>query len=56
MKNNKKEIEYYIRSTGKGVFKTFAIIENKTFDLLDMFFDSEDKAKEYAKNKGLKII
>ena len=47
---------YFIRSKGKGEFKTYHLINIDTFDMLDMFFNSEDEAKQYAQKKALNVV
>nr|WP_299417338.1 hypothetical protein [uncultured Emticicia sp.] len=52
----KKNIEYFIRTKGKAEFKTYHLINNKTFDMLDVFFNSEFEAHQYASKKSLIIV
>lgn len=47
---------YFIRTTGKGEFKHYVLINALTFDLVDMEFTSEDLAKEYAAKKSFNIV
>ena len=53
-KSNNKN--YFIRTKGKGEFKTYHLINNETFDMLDVFFNSEPEAIEYAKKESLNIV
>ncbi len=53
MKNPK---EYFIRTKGKAEFKTYHLIRNETFDMLDIFFNSELEAKQYAEKNALTIV
>jgi hypothetical protein len=48
--------KYFIRSKGKNEFLTFHLIETVTFTSLDIFFNTEDEAKEYAKKKNLELV
>ena len=50
--NNK---DYFIRSSGKGEFKTYHLISNIDFHMLDVFFSTDLEAKKYAKEHGLII-
>ncbi len=47
---------YFIRKVGKGDFQIYHLINIETFDMLDVFFDSEDEAVLYAKKNDLTII
>ncbi|MEY3411781.1 MAG: hypothetical protein RIQ70_467 [Bacteroidota bacterium] len=40
----KNQNEYFIRTKGKAEFKTYHLIKNETFDMLDIFFNSELEA------------
>jgi hypothetical protein len=48
--------KYFIRSKGKNEFLTFHLIETVTFTSLDIFFNTKDEAKEYAKKKNLALV
>jgi hypothetical protein len=48
--------EYFIRSSGKNEFKVYVLINKETFDQVDMFFQTEDDAREFAKKKDWKIV
>lgn len=48
--------KYFIRPSGKGDFLTFHLIESETFEMLDVFFSSEEDALEYANKKSLLIV
>jgi len=50
--NNK---DYFIRSSGKGEFKTYHLISTIYFHMLDVFFNTDLEAKKYAKEHGLII-
>jgi hypothetical protein len=47
---------FFIRTKGKGDFKTYHLINVETFELLDIFFDSEGNAKQYAAKHSLNIV
>ncbi|MFA9213827.1 MAG: hypothetical protein ACEQSR_08265 [Candidatus Methylacidiphilales bacterium] len=47
---------YFIRSKGKGEFITFHLISSDVFEMLDVFFNTELAAKQYAEKKQLTII
>lgn len=47
---------YFIRTKGKAEFKTYHLINIQSFDMLDIFFNSEIEAKEYAAKKSLSIV
>ena len=47
---------YFIRTKGKSEFKTYHLINEVTFEMLDAFFSSEEDAKEYANNNSIEII
>ncbi|MCX6231144.1 MAG: hypothetical protein NTZ33_06330 [Bacteroidetes bacterium] len=51
----KSSNKYFIRTKGKNEFKTYHLINIDNFDMLDIFFDSEEKAIEYAKKKQIEI-
>jgi len=51
-----KTKQYFIRSKGKGEFKTFHLIEKGTYNMLDDFFSTEEEAIKFAKSKSLEII
>lgn len=48
--------KYFIRTKGKEEFKTFHLINTESFDMLDIFFNSELEAKEYAFNNSIDIV
>ena len=48
--------KYFIRTKGKEEFKTFHLINIENFDMLDMFFNSELEAKEYAFHNSIDIV
>lgn len=52
----KNQNEYFIRTTGKAEFKTYHLIQNETFEMLDIFFNSELEAQQYAEKKSLIIV
>jgi hypothetical protein len=52
----KNQNEYFIRTKGKSEFKTYHLIQNKTFDMLDIFFSSELEAQQYAGKKSFMIV
>lgn len=51
----KKGETFFIRSSGLGEYKLFHLINKKNFDMIEMNFDSEIDAKNYAKQNGLNI-
>ena len=52
----KNQNEYFIRTKGKAEFKTYHLIQNETFDMLDIFFNSALEAKQYAEKNSLIIV
>lgn len=50
---NKK---YFIRTKGKDEFKTYHLICLDNFATLDVFFNSELEAKQYAATRSLIIV
>lgn len=48
--------EYFIRTMGKAEFKTYHLICLENFDMLDIFFNSELEAIQYAEKNSLKIV
>ena len=48
--------EYFIRTKGKDEFKTYHLICLDNFEMLDVFFNSELEAKQYAAKKSLIIV
>ena len=52
----KNQNEYFIRTKGKAEFKTYHLIQNETFDMLDIFFNSELEAQQYAEINSLIIV
>ncbi len=46
---------YFIRKVGKGDFQIYHLINIKTFNMLDIFFDTEEDAVLYAKKNNLII-
>lgn len=52
----KPKNEYFIRAKGKAEFKTYHLINAESFDMLDIFFNSEIEAKEYAAIKSLSVV
>lgn len=48
--------KYFIRTKGKGEFKTYHLIKVETFDMLDNYFSSEKEAKEYAVKNSIEIV
>jgi hypothetical protein len=53
--NMQHQNEYFIRTKGKAEFKTYHLIRKDTFDMLDVFFNSELEAQQYA-HKNLLIL
>lgn len=54
--NLRPKEEYFIRSSGRNEFKVYILIHKASFDKLDMFFQTEDDAKEFAKKNDLKVV
>ena len=52
----KSQNEFFIRTKGKAEFKTYHLINVKTFDMLDIFFNSEIEAQQYAEKNSILII
>jgi hypothetical protein len=52
----KNQNEYFIRTKGKADFKTYHLIKKETFDMLDIFFNSELEAQQYAEKNALMIV
>jgi len=52
----KNQNEYFIRTKGKAEFITYHLIQNETFDMLDIFFNSELEAQQYAEKNSLIIV
>ena len=48
--------DYFIRTSGKGEFQTFHLINVIDFSLIDVFFNSEEEAKHYAHKYCLGIV
>lgn len=46
---------YFIRKVGKGDFQIYNLINVVTFDMLDIFFETEDEAVLYAKKNNFII-
>ena len=46
---------YFIRKVGKGDFQIYHLINIETFNMLDIFFETEDEAVLYAKKNNLVI-
>lgn len=46
---------YFIRKVGKGDFQIYHLINIETFNMLDIFFETEDEAVLYAKKNNLII-
>ena len=48
--------DYFIRTSGKGDFKTYHLINADDFSLIDMFFSTELEAKNYAQKNSLDVV
>lgn len=46
---------YFIRKVGKGEFQIYHLINIETFNMLDIFFETEEEAVLYAKKNNLII-
>lgn len=46
---------FFIRSSGLGEFKSYHLINKKNFDMIEMSFETQTDAKNYAKKRDLKI-
>ena len=51
-----KSKKYFIRTSGKGDFKTYQLISTENFEILDMFFQTNEDAISYAESKLLEIV
>jgi hypothetical protein len=47
---------FFIRTCGKGDFKVVNLINRATFDLVDVFFTSEEEARLFADKRSLRIV
>ena len=47
---------YFIRPQGKGDFKVYQLVNARTFDIADAFFQTPAAAREYAKKRGINIV
>ncbi len=57
MKHDKEKAKgYFIRPTGKGALKIYQLISIEDFEMLYVFFDTEDEAKEYAQKNALNLV
>lgn len=48
--------KYFIRTKGKAEFKTYHLINEETFDMLEIFFNSEKDAKVFAEKNSIEIV
>ena len=48
--------KYFIRPSGKGEFRTYQLISIPKFDILDMFFQTEEEAKSFANKNLIEIV
>ena len=48
--------DYFIRTSGKGEFKTYHLINVIDFSQLEVFFNTELEAKNYAQKHCLSIV
>ncbi len=55
MKSDKAK-GYFIRPTGKGALKIYQLISIEDFEMLYVFFDTEEEAKEYAHKNALNLV
>lgn len=57
MKHDKEKAKgYFIRPTGKGALKIYQLISIEDFEMLYVFFDTEEEAKEYAQKNALNLV
>jgi hypothetical protein len=47
---------FFIRTSGKGELKVVNLINRATLALVDVFFNSEEEARLFAKKRKLKIV
>lgn len=52
----KNQNEYFTRTNGKAEFKTHHLIQNETFGILDVLFNSELDAHQYSENISLIMV
>jgi len=52
----KKGEAVFIRTSGKGDFKIVNFINRAAFDLVDVFFTSEEEARLFADKRNLRIV
>lgn len=48
--------KYFIRPQGKGEFKVYQLVNARTFEIVDAFFNSPVAASQYAKRRGMSIV
>ena len=57
MKHDKEKAKgYFLRPTGKGALKIYQLISIEDFEMLYVFFDTEEEAKEYAQKNALNLV
>jgi hypothetical protein len=57
MKHDKEKAKgYFIRPTGKGALKIYQLISIEDFEMLYVFFDTEEEAREYAHKNALNLV
>ena len=57
MKHDKEKAKgYFIRPTGKGALKIYQLISIEDFEMLYVFFDTEEEAKEYSQKNELNLV
>lgn len=47
---------FFIRTSVKGDFKVVNLISRETFDLVDVFFSSEEESRLFAAKRNLRIV
>ena len=47
---------FFMRTCGKGDFKVVTLINRSTFDLIDVFFTSEEEARLFTDKRNLRIV
>lgn len=48
--------KYFIKTKGKAEFRTYHLINVETFDMLDIYFSSENEVEEYVYKNSIEIV
>ncbi len=51
-----KKNKYFIRTHGKDDFKIYQLISIENFEILDMFFQTEEAVTNFAKKNLIEIV